>query len=179
LLGGSTTFTIDPRPPRQDEQSAPPAPAQPPLRCRAIGPPSPAHREKGLGGEGRTLPTSADRIAATRQEGRRLLAALAAAPPSPAAVELSAVVLGNLALVTIPGELPAALGADLAARSPAPTTLVLGYANGHAGYLVAASAVDSYEALASPFGPDAGPAVVTAALAHLHGLWSDAPGAPR
>ena len=80
-------------------------------------------------------------------------------------VILDGVALGNLALVAIPGELLATLGRDITTASPFPTTLILGYTNGYLGYLADAASHDAatYEALASPFAPEAADAVVRAA----------------
>ncbi len=92
-----------------------------------------------------------------------MLAALAALPVGavPAMIELDAWSLGNLAMVTIPGELVGSLAGQIACAAPA-ATLVLGYTNGYVGYLAdrPAHAERTYEALASPFGPEAGEHVV-------------------
>jgi neutral ceramidase len=103
----------------------------------------------------------------TRNQGAVLLAKLGEAGPAAIrnSLELEAWGLGDLSLVTISGELFASLGALITEASSAPT-LVLGYANGYAGYLVdkEAYAAGTYEALASPFAPDAGETVAEAAL---------------
>lgn len=110
--------------------------------------------------------TAERRKAETRVQGAALLDKLIAAGETaiPASLELDAWLLGDLALVAVPGELFASLGARIVAESrPA---LVLGYGNGYAGYLAdeAAYAEGTYEVLASPFAPGAGERVATAAI---------------
>ncbi|MGH2614848.1 MAG: neutral/alkaline non-lysosomal ceramidase N-terminal domain-containing protein [Thermomicrobiales bacterium] len=106
------------------------------------------------------------RIAETRAQGAAMLAALSALPDGgqPSSPRLDAWTLGGLTLVTIPGELSAALGRHVSARNLR-RTLILGYANGYAGYLAdrAAYEAETYEAMASPFGPGAGEGVANAA----------------
>lgn len=105
-----------------------------------------------------------------RAEGRVLRAALPTID-APAAAEIVGAALGELAMVAIPGELLSSLGATIVEHSPAATTLVVGYANGYVGYLVDATAANTYEGLASPFSDDAGPAVVAAAIDLLAKLY--------
>ncbi|HEY3109615.1 MAG TPA: neutral/alkaline non-lysosomal ceramidase N-terminal domain-containing protein [Chloroflexota bacterium] len=79
---------------------------------------------------------------------------LAAESPDGFRTEVQALRLGDeLALVTAPGELMYAIGAEIQARSPVPRTWVLGYANDAAGYLVTdqAHAEGGYEAGRSMF----------------------------
>ena len=87
-----------------------------------------------------------------------MLEALAQIPDEaiPAELELEAWALGDVVLVAVPGELFASLGSRIEAAS-AGMTLILGYTNGYVGYLTDISAHESqtYEALASPFGPEA------------------------
>lgn len=80
-------------------------------------------------------------------------------------VALSAARLGRLRLLGIGGEPFHSFADDLRGADP---TVVLGYCNGHVGYLpdAAAYAHAGYEVLSSPFGPDAAAATV-AALNHL------------
>jgi hypothetical protein len=108
------------------------------------------------------------RVAETRSQGAAMLDALARVPDEaiPDELELEAWALGDVGLVAVPGELFASLGSRIAAASGGPT-LVLGYANGYVGYLTDGSAHESqtYEALASPFGPEAGERVAEAATA--------------
>ena len=71
--------------------------------------------------------------------------------------EVEAWTLGDVALIAVPGEFFATLGASVVATSTSPT-LVLGYANGYVGYLPDRAAYENgtYEALASPFAAGAG-----------------------
>lgn len=97
-----------------------------------------------------------------------MLAALATLPVEaiPSRLRLDAWTLGDLALVAVPGELFVSLGRHIAAASPAEAeTLVLGYANGYAGYLADGPAheAETYEALASPFAPEVGERVAATA----------------
>ncbi len=107
------------------------------------------------------------RRAETRAQGAQLLERLARVDPAtiPRTAELRAWRLGGLSLIAIPGELFASLGARIVEAAPGPA-LVLGYANGYVGYLADAAAYEAatYEALASPFSPEAGEAVVEAAI---------------
>lgn len=107
------------------------------------------------------------RIAETREQGIAMLAALAALPAGVVATncELDAWLLGDLALVTMPGELFASFGRQISAAA-SESTLVLGYANGYIGYLadLQAFAAETYEALASPYGPEDSERVATAAV---------------
>jgi len=117
--------------------------------------------------------TAADRrLDETRSQGAALLGRLAEAGlgAKPAALDAEVWALGDLRLVAVPGELFAALGQRIVARSPL-TTLVLGYANGYVGYLAdePAYGAGTYEALASPFGPGAGERVVDAISTALAG----------
>lgn len=97
----------------------------------------------------------------TRAQGAALLERLREIGTGPirATFDVEAWALGDVALVSVPGELFASLGASIVATSTSTSpTLVLGYANGYVGYLPdrAAYANGTYEALASPFGADAG-----------------------
>lgn len=112
-------------------------------------------------------PSNAEqRMVETRAQGAMLLDRLAKAGPDAIqhTFDLPAWKLGGVRLVAVPGELFASLGARIVESAPGPA-LVLGYANGYAGYLVddAAEAAGTYEALASPFAPGAGNAVAKAA----------------
>ena len=113
------------------------------------------------------------RIAETRAQGQMLLERLGQVDPAtiPQQVELRAWRLGGLNLVAIPGELFASLGARITNAAPGPA-LILGYANGYVGYLPDAAAYEAatYEALASPYSPDAGEAVVRTAISLIEQL---------
>lgn len=104
------------------------------------------------------------RIAETRAQGAAMLAALEADPdaPVPDRLVLDGWTVGGATLVAVPGELFAALAP--AAGDPRAPVLVVGYANGYAGYLAdrAAYAAGTYEALASPFAPGTGERVAAA-----------------
>ena len=114
---------------------------------------------------------AAIRTATTRVQGALLRSRLATQPPLQ--VPLTAWRLGaDLALVGIPGEPFASLGAAIEGRSPFHHTWVVGYANGYAGYLPdrPAFAAGTYEALASPFAEEVGDVVVAGALEALRHL---------
>jgi hypothetical protein len=108
-----------------------------------------------------TLSAGQQRIVETRQQGVAMLAALAALPEGAIAdrCDLDVWKLGDLALVSVPAELFSSFGSQIASASDEPT-LVLGYGNGYIGYLADRRA---YEALASPYGPEAGEQVSAAA----------------
>ena len=105
-----------------------------------------------------------------------MLAALGALPAGaiPTTLDLDAWTLDDLALVMIPGELFASLGRRITAATRG-QTLVLGYGNGYVGYLAdrAAHEVGTYEARASPYSPEAGEGVATAASALVEKLRRD------
>jgi len=106
------------------------------------------------------------RVAETRAQGAAMLEALTQIPDTsiPDKLELEAWALGDVVLVAVPGELFASLGSRIDGAS-AGQTLILGYANGYAGYLtdISAYASQTYEALASPFDVEAGERVADAA----------------
>jgi hypothetical protein len=108
------------------------------------------------------------RVAETRSQGAAMLNALARIPDGaiPDELELEAWALGDVVLVAVPGELFASLNSRVEAAASGQTR-ILGYANGYVGYLTDLSAHESqtYEALASPFGPEAGERVADAATA--------------
>jgi hypothetical protein len=114
------------------------------------------------------LSPARERIAVTRAQGEAMLAALTAIPHELAAIprtlRIDAWTLGDLALVAVPAELFVSLGREIEKAFPG-TTLILGYANGYSGYLADRTAHRSgtYEALASPFGPEAGERVAATA----------------
>jgi hypothetical protein len=89
-------------------------------------------------------------------------------PDGQAALSVAAAAIGPLRLIGLGAE-PYLAVADLPAR-PA---VVLGYANGYAGYLPDAAGFDrpTYESLSSPFRPDAAATAVHAA----DDLFADAP----
>jgi hypothetical protein len=88
-------------------------------------------------------------------------------------VEVQALVIGDAALLTLPGEFFAESGLRLRARSPYPHTIVVGYANGGVGYVPPASAFaeGGYEtqlASWSRLAPEAEALILDAALGLLH-----------
>ncbi len=107
--------------------------------------------------------TAAARMDETRHQGAAMLAALAALPAGavPALFERDAWGLGDLAMVAVPGELVGSYARQIELAAPT-ATLILGYTNGYVGYLADRPAYveQTYEALASPFGPEAGERVV-------------------
>ncbi|HWK80025.1 MAG TPA: hypothetical protein VNP95_04625 [Thermomicrobiales bacterium] len=106
------------------------------------------------------------RQAITRHQGAILRARMAASEASTTPpVEVAAWLLdASTALVALPVELFTSLGARIERESPFRETLVVGYANGYAGYVADAAAWDAgtYEALASPFARRAGEVLVAA-----------------
>jgi hypothetical protein len=108
------------------------------------------------------------RVGETRAQGAVMLESLAQIPDTaiPYELELEAWALGDVVLVAVPGELFTSLGSRIGSAS-AGITLILGYTNGYVGYLTDISAHESqtYEALASPFDPEAGERVTDAATA--------------
>jgi hypothetical protein len=112
------------------------------------------------------LSPAAQRIAVTRAQGEAMLAALTTLPVEaiPSTLRIDAWKLGELTLVAIPAELFVSLGREIERASPG-KTLILGYANGYSGYLAdrAAHRAGTYEALASPFGAEAGERVAATA----------------
>jgi hypothetical protein len=120
--------------------------------------------------------SAAARIDETRHQGMAMLAALAALPIDavPATIDLDVWAFGNVVLVAIPGELVSSFARQI--ESAAPTaTLILGYTNGYVGYLAdrPAHVERTYEALASPFGPEAGERVVEAIDALIRHVTSE------
>lgn len=112
-----------------------------------------------------SLDPGARRIAETRAQGIAILEQVAAnLPDSPAAISVPSWVIGGLTLFGIPGELFASLG-ELCTHGD-DRTLILGYTNGYLGYFADRAAYDQglYEALASPFAPGTGEAMVARLL---------------
>ena len=122
--------------------------------------------------EPRDAADAVKRQALTRAQGAELRLQLAGATGIRSTAVLSGWQIGDLGLVTVPGELFANWGAAILAGSPFATTLVLGYTNGYVGYLAddAAEAAGTYEALASPYTPQAGRNLVEGAVEMLTGL---------
>jgi hypothetical protein len=110
-------------------------------------------------GRNKELTAAERRREETRMQGASLLRRLTEVGPEhiQSSLDIEAWALGDLAIVSIPGELFASLGARITGASPSPT-IVLGYANGYVGYLADddAYANGTYEALASPFAAGTG-----------------------
>jgi len=142
-----------------------------PLSRRARGPLDDGVVRDGDGRDGEPsdlLSAAQHRFAETQLQGAAMREALAQVPDEgiPAELQLEAWALGNVVLIAVPGELYASLGSHIQAAA-AGQIVILGYANGYVGYLTDAPAYESqtYEALASPFGPEAGNDVAVAAVA--------------
>lgn len=108
--------------------------------------------------------SAALRQAITRHQGAILRARMAGDDgATPATIAADAWSLAaTTALIALPVELFASLGARIERESPYAATLVVAYANGYAGYVADAAAWDAgtYEALASPFARRAGDVLV-------------------
>jgi hypothetical protein len=111
---------------------------------------------------------------------RRALLALETArrrsEAGPILLEIQAIQLGPIALLSMPVEPFAEIGVAIKARSPFEATLVSGYSNGIAGYLPVASAYPEggYEIWVTPFAPEAAERVIEASLDLLEQLKSEA-----
>lgn len=106
-----------------------------------------------------------------------VIAAYEAGQPKPSIqVEMHAVRLGDVALVTNPFELFLDYGERMKARSPAEQTFVVQLACGSHGYLPSAKAVGlsySGQAADNQVGPEGGNLLVERTLALIETLWSD------
>ncbi len=123
--------------------------------------------------------------AATTEERARIAPALRVAQdrlamirrgPVSVQAEVQALRIGNVGIVSVPGELFCRLGMEIKRRSPAPFTLVSAYTNGYDGYFPteAAYAEGGYEPSLGPWcrvGPGAGERLVDTAVAALEQLW--------
>jgi hypothetical protein len=110
------------------------------------------------------------RIARTQYEGALGLAALRKAGlPRELVLPISVVAFGDVAWAHLPVEPFTCYGEQIRKASPFPTTRVVGYTDGYFGYLAdeAAHQAGRYEALCSPFGPEAGELVVAETVALL------------
>jgi hypothetical protein len=88
------------------------------------------------------------------------------------AIELQAIRLGATALVGIPAEPFAEIGAQVKARSPFATTFFSGYTNGMTAYMPVPEAYDEggYEVWMTPFAPEAATIVVEESITMLNEL---------
>jgi neutral ceramidase len=116
---------------------------------------------------------------ANRQVRRAFMAldtARSRSQPGPIVIEIQAIQLGPVALLSMPVEPFAEIGAAIKARSPFEVTLVSGYSNGSAGYLPVASAYPEggYEIWVTPFAPAAAELAIQASLDLLEELRSEA-----
>ena len=86
--------------------------------------------------------------------------------------QLMGIRIGEIALVSMPGEPFNEIAQEISARSPFPHTLFSGYSNGGFGYLPIRSAFTEggYEVETTPYGPDAAEAVVRESLRILEEL---------
>jgi neutral ceramidase len=92
-------------------------------------------------------------------------------------IELQAMRLGSTALLGIPAEPFAEIGARIKARSPFATTFFSGYTNGMTAYMPIAEAYDEggYEVWMTPFAPEASGIVVEESLKVLNELCNPEP----
>jgi hypothetical protein len=86
--------------------------------------------------------------------------------------QLMGIRIGEIALVSMPGEPFNEIAQEISARSPFPHTLFSGYSNGGFGYLPIRSAFTEggYEVETTPYGPDAAEVVVRESLRILEEL---------
>jgi len=105
---------------------------------------------------------------------RRRLESLETGVPLPdIRAELMAIAVGDVALITAPGEVFSEIGRAIKARSPFPRTLFVGYANGSIGYVPTRSAYaeGGYEVThAARVGPAAGEILEREAVALLESV---------
>jgi hypothetical protein len=89
-------------------------------------------------------------------------------------LEIQAIQLGPVALLSMPVEPFAEIGAEIKSRSPFSATLVSGYSNDMAGYLPIAAAYPEggYEIWVTPFAPEAAALMVEGSVALLQQLRS-------
>ena len=92
--------------------------------------------------------------------------------PKALRTELTALRVGQTALLSFPGELFVSIGLEIRARSGFPRTMILGLANGYVGYVPTAEANEAagYEVVASRVTSDASDILVASALELLDSL---------
>lgn len=113
------------------------------------------------------------RLAATEVHGSKAALRRAKSPPvKPIHAYLQALCLGDLALITIPGELFASLGMIIRQNSPFPYTFVVGYANNYIGYIPSRQDYDvgGYEVRKTMLAPGAGEHLAKYAVKALYKL---------
>ena len=94
-----------------------------------------------------------------------------ASAPRHVSVELQALRIGDVALVAMPGEPFAEIGAAVKSKSPFPVTMFCGYSTGAGGdYMPVAAEFQygGYEVERTPYGKEAGDQVVEAAVSLLN-----------
>jgi len=105
--------------------------------------------------------------------------AAAGAPPQPVTSEIQAIVMDDIALLGLPGEVFVEIGMNIAAASPFRHTFMIGYANRSVGYLPTRQAFDEggYEVElahryygSAPFTPDVQDMIEGGALELLRSL---------
>lgn len=101
---------------------------------------------------------------------RKLLGRFNVPLPAHLRADLQVLRLGHLALAAFPGELYAGQGLALAADSPVPVTLAVGYAGGYLGYLPPAHDGCGYESDSAVVAPGAGQRLVETAGLMLKGV---------
>ncbi|HEY8741899.1 MAG TPA: hypothetical protein VIU62_02290, partial [Chloroflexota bacterium] len=113
-------------------------------------------------------------------EGRQaiLSAQLAAVVADAEPLEIQVLRLGDVALVGVPGELFCEIGLAIKQQSPAPRTLVVGFANNYQGYFPTPAAYEEgdYEVIAAPWSrytAEAGKQIEATALALLRECFPD------
>jgi hypothetical protein len=92
---------------------------------------------------------------------------------TPLLVEVHAMRIGEVAIVSMPGEPFAEIGADVRKRSPFPFTMFCGYSNGKGGdYMPIDSEYQhgGYEVERTPYGPRSADRVISNAHALLEKL---------
>ena len=136
------------------EQKEPFAPADLVASIQSVQTRISAERQAGNLAQARTLETTLQGLQAAQ---RGILENESESKEHEHEITVSVALLGECALVAVPGELYNELGARIK-RAGERFVLVLGYTNGYAGYLPtkAAYAEMDYEVLMSPFAPGAG-----------------------
>ena len=104
----------------------------------------------------------------------RLATARENAGATHASWRLTGIRIGEIALLSMPGEPLTDINKSIIEKSPFPYTLFSGYSNGGFGYLPPAHVYSEggYEVESSPFAPEAGGVVITEALSLLQELWA-------
>ena len=114
------------------------------------------------------VPAGQVRVAETKVQGARRQVTLASLLEDTQAVttEIQAISIGELVLVSIPGEPYAEIGLTLKADFPGRPVLMVSYANDYQGYFPMGTSGETYETLKSPWAPDIGRSLV-ASMEHI------------